>query len=456
MAAVLVFVLVPAVNSSNVADGADVVVYGATPAGIAAAVSATRQGSSVMLIEQHSSVGGMTAGGLGWDDVDCPYCPTESAIPAATVPSRSVYGDSLYSHFAAKVMAHYALVSATALELSMNGTRHEPHVAEQIFISMLKEANVTVLTGWRLSSVSVKDGIVASLTVKPAEREGTAKVVAGRAFVDGTYEGDLLEKAGLPYTIGREDRAKYGELNAGVVFQDNVAHHFLRGSTGEASRAVPAMTWRLCFSTAPTRKLMTAPPENYNRSVYLGYLADVAAKRIESVWNAWSHLRALPPDGSKFDINCNPRPLGFIWAGGRKDEYINATYVRRKELLVELRDITLGLLWFQQHDDAVPAVQRYGQTRAQARFVLLPSIDFVVSIVHDFIGCTIGHFTFGLAYFWVSAGRCTRSMASVLTSFTTMATFHLNYTFAKPGVSLDVLGSRSSLLCPSYPQVGRR
>lgn len=198
------------------ANGADVIVYGATPAGIAAALSAASHGS-VVLIDQQLHVGGMTSSGLGWDDVDCSYCPTESVIPNATTPSRSVYGQSIYSQFAAKVRTHYARVSAHALELSVNGTRHEPHVANQIFVFMLEQANVTVLTGWRLISASVQGQHVASVTVQPVESAGRPQTLAARVFVDGTYEGDLLATAGLRHNVGREGRVEYGELNAGVA-----------------------------------------------------------------------------------------------------------------------------------------------------------------------------------------------------------------------------------------------
>ena len=203
---------------------ADVVVYGATPAGIAAALSAASHGS-VVLIEPQLHVGGMTSSGLGWDDVDCSYCPTESVIPNAITPSKSVYGQSIYSQFAANVRSHYARVSAHALELSVNGTRHEPHVANQIFVSMLEQANVTVLTGWRLSSVNVQGRIVASLTVQPVQGAGRPQTLAARAFVDGSYEGDLLAKAGLPHSIGREGRVEYGELNAGVAIPCSLPIH---------------------------------------------------------------------------------------------------------------------------------------------------------------------------------------------------------------------------------------
>ena len=47
-----------------VVAGADVVVVGGGPAGFAAAVSAARQGSSVILLERHNHLGGLWTGGL--------------------------------------------------------------------------------------------------------------------------------------------------------------------------------------------------------------------------------------------------------------------------------------------------------------------------------------------------------------------------------------------------------
>ena len=50
----------------------DVVVYGATPGGIAAALQATRMGRSVVLLEPSGRIGGLTTGGLGRTDIGDP------------------------------------------------------------------------------------------------------------------------------------------------------------------------------------------------------------------------------------------------------------------------------------------------------------------------------------------------------------------------------------------------
>src|SRR5882762_6528000 len=48
---------------------ADVVVYGATPSGIAAAIEAAHLGKQVFLLEPGQHVGGMTSSGLGTTDM---------------------------------------------------------------------------------------------------------------------------------------------------------------------------------------------------------------------------------------------------------------------------------------------------------------------------------------------------------------------------------------------------
>ena len=47
----------------------DLVIYGATPAGIAAAVQARKMGLEPILIEPTSRIGGLTTGGLGQTDI---------------------------------------------------------------------------------------------------------------------------------------------------------------------------------------------------------------------------------------------------------------------------------------------------------------------------------------------------------------------------------------------------
>src|SRR6056297_2576533 len=47
----------------------DIVIYGGTSAGIAAAIQSSRMGRSVLIIEPSSRIGGLTTGGLGQTDI---------------------------------------------------------------------------------------------------------------------------------------------------------------------------------------------------------------------------------------------------------------------------------------------------------------------------------------------------------------------------------------------------
>src|SRR5690606_11445840 len=87
----------------------------------------------------------------------------------------------------------------------------EPSAASKILGEMAREANVSILTGQRLKSVRKGGARIAALTTESGD------TYVGRVFIDATYEGDLLAMAGVPYRVGREGRAEYGEELAGVV-----------------------------------------------------------------------------------------------------------------------------------------------------------------------------------------------------------------------------------------------
>ena len=70
-AAICSFLVCLSIGGENIRAGEqafDVVVYGATPGGITAAVAAARQRASVVLIEPSRHIGGMVSGGLSATD----------------------------------------------------------------------------------------------------------------------------------------------------------------------------------------------------------------------------------------------------------------------------------------------------------------------------------------------------------------------------------------------------
>jgi hypothetical protein len=168
----------------------DVVVYGATPGGIAAAVAAARQRASVVLIEPARHIGGMVSGGL-----------------SATDYGNPAYIGGLALEFFERAAAKYhdPAKSASLRDKWFS----EPHVAEQTFLEMVHQAGVQLVTQQHLESVACRAHRITSL------RTSDGMVYRGRVFIDATYEGDLMARAGVKYAVGRESRAAYGESLAG-------------------------------------------------------------------------------------------------------------------------------------------------------------------------------------------------------------------------------------------------
>lgn len=340
------------------AERFDVVVYGGTPGGLAAAVTAARLGHRVALIEYHGHLGGMSASGLGKSDIE-----TREAI------------GGLFREFVGRVRQDYVErygESHPNVKLCRDGYYYEPSVAERVFDRMVgAETRLRVYRRHRLAEVMREGRTVIGL--RAINRDTGASVeFRGRIFIDGTYEGDLAAFAGAEYRVGRESRAETHELHAGVVYQDYDTRQFLAGTTGEGDKRVQAYTYRLCLTTDPANSaVLKSPPPDYDRKRYTGYIDDWKAGRMGPprvmkeglgyfgpTFN--TVVRALSiaeiPNG-KTDINMNPRPLGFPFAE-ENYSYPEAGWEERERISTRIRNITLGLLYFLQNDPEIPAEQR--------------------------------------------------------------------------------------------------
>jgi len=353
------------------ADEFDIVVIGGTPGGIAAAVTAARHGRSVALVEYHAHLGGMAASGLGKSDVE-----TKEAI------------GGLWREFVDRVLKHYIKTYGPAHEnvkLCREGYYYEPSVAEKIFDTMVAEQpRIRVFKRHQLATAT-RDGnrVVAAHVIDRAS--GAKRELRGGVFIDATYEGDLLAAAGAAYRLGRESRAEFNELHAGVVYMDYETRTFLPGTTGEGDKRLSAYTYRLCLTKDPANSVpLTGPPAGYDRTRFTGYLDDWRAGRFappkqmkEGIGyyapTFGTVVRALSmadlPNG-KLDVNMNPRPLGFPFTEENYD-YPEADWTKREQISERLRNLTLGLLWFLQNDSEIPA-----EHRQLARQFNLPRDEF--------------------------------------------------------------------------------
>lgn len=165
----------------------DVLVYGGSSAGVMAAYTARMAGRSVLLVEPGRHLGGLASGGLGYTDIGNKYAVTGLGLD-----------------FYSRLGRYYG-----QLETWM----FEPHVAEQVFERYVDRAGVEILYSRRVSSVRKAGAEIRSVRLEyagPTRGAGAPIEVQAREFIDASYEGDLMARAGVSDTVGREANAQGG------------------------------------------------------------------------------------------------------------------------------------------------------------------------------------------------------------------------------------------------------
>ena len=347
-----------ALSSFGAFQNFDVVVYGGTAGGVIAAVSAAREGLKTALLEPGNHLGGMVSGGLSWTDFG---------------KKEVIGGYALEFYY--RVGKHYQM-NRFGNEVSWY---HEPHVAENIFRQMLREAGVTVLEGHRLQE---KNGVrKEGMQITEIHMENGVAFSA-KIFIDSSYEGDLMAQAGVSYTTGRESSAEYGESLAGV--RDRTPkHQFLvdvpaygEGHTllpevsgekllepGSADKKVQAYNYRMCFSDVPSNQTPFPKPQGYDPQRY-----ELLARLIGARTKAEGHAPQLSsflkidliPNG-KTDVN-NQGAFSTDYIGGSYN-YPDADYATRAKIVQDHKDYVGGLLYFLANDPKSPEPLRNEMNR---------------------------------------------------------------------------------------------
>lgn len=354
----------------------DLVIYGGTSAGVVAAVQASKMGKIAVLIEPSQHLGGLSSGGLGATDIGNKRCI-----------------GGLAREFYHRVWRHYQRDSSWTREKreEFQGPGHsgqeetawafEPSVAERIFRDWIEEAKVTLILGERLdfrSGVKKNGQSIASIRME------SGREFVGRMFIDATYEGDLMAKAGVSYTVGREGREAYGEDLNGIQTERAVSHQFIKnidpyrvpgdpqsgllpgiqaeGPTEEfrGDKRVQAYCFRLCATDVPINRLPWPKPKNYDEMRYELLLRNFEAGDLREPW----HPLLMP--NRKTDANNNfavsTDNIGMNYA------YPEADYATRATIVQEHEDYQNGLMWTLANHPRVPAkVREHFQTWGLAK-----------------------------------------------------------------------------------------
>ena len=336
----------------------DVVIYGGTPAGISAGISAAREGASVVIIEPTKWIGGMVTGGLCRSDVG----------------KEKTIGGFPREFFA----------RAAAVKPDTPMWYAEPSVNLATFKTMLEEAGVKVITAQSLKSISKEGARILSLTTNDDT------TYTGKMFVDATYEGDLMAAAKVSYIVGRESSAQYGEALAGyhpmpirprtveVMESDcpsigGTGPSYVHGTPvsipaldaagkpifgvytapnlqpGDADHRTQSYNFRICVTQRPDIMLPFPKPASYDPAKY-----ELLLRLIQAFpgvrFGRLFHIGSV--SNGKYDLNA--QGLFSTDYPGANTEYPDGDAATRARIWQDHVDFTQGMLWFLGHDERVP------------------------------------------------------------------------------------------------------
>lgn len=341
---VLILLVSLAAGSGYCAEKFDVVVYGGTPAGITAAIAASREGASVVLLEQTRHVGGLNTSGLNRDESEH--------------MDRRTFG-GLCKQFIDEAAARSR--KPVKIRGYTGGVRvWQSHIAEKVFLEMLDKGNVQVRFEQLLDRVSRKDGRITELAVQGG------KAYRAKVFIDAAYEGDLMAAAGVSYTLGREARDTYDESLAGVRYLDkkikvspydkdgNLLPGIMPGPAPEefsASEHPICYNIRLNLSTDPNNSVPIEKPDNYDPMQYELLARSLSSGELERIGQVIG-LYTMP--GGKRECNNCQFSIVSMSMPGEQTAWAEAGFQEREKIHKKYRDYTHGLLWFLKTDPRLP------------------------------------------------------------------------------------------------------
>ena len=326
----------------------DICIYGGTSAGVIAAYTAAKAGKSVLLVEPGKHLGGMSSGGLGHTDIGNKYVITGLALD-----------------FYRRVGRHYG---------NFEQWDFEPKVAESVFNQYIQEGKVPVLLSNRITGLAKNHNRITTITLEDPARHVNTTVTA-KVFMDCSYEGDLMARAGVSYVVGREANSTYGETFNGVQLRrghqlpDSISPYRVAGDTtsgllwgvsnsspaanGTGDHKVQAYNYRICLTNVPENRISITKPEGYNVACY-----ELLARMLKQY--PWKNFRegfiwSRMPNG-KTDINnkggFSTDMIGANW------RYPDADYATRDSIIRAHEVYTKGLLYFLGNDQRVPVAIR--------------------------------------------------------------------------------------------------
>ncbi len=346
---------------TSVARASDVVIFGGTPAGIIAALGAAREGATVTVIEPTKWIGGMVTGGLAKSDL-------------GKVETIGGFTKEFFTKAAQRYDGKWMWYA-------------EPQANMAAYQALLAEAKVHVVTGRHLKAVEREGTRITRLVTD----DGTMH--EARVFIDASYEGDLMARAGVSYIVGRESKDQYGESLAGfmpmpvrprtneVMASDcacvgGTGPHYIHGTPGpisardeqghllfgineakaepgSADKLTQSYNFRVIVTKRPDIRLPFPKPAHYEVSHYALLLRLIQAYPMLK-FGRLVHLGEIA--NGKFDLNAQ----GLVSTDypGANFDYPDGDEATRARIWQDHIDYVQGYLWFLANDPRVPQALR--------------------------------------------------------------------------------------------------
>ena len=177
-------------NAPEVASAYDVIVVGGEPEGVAAAVSAARNGLRTLLLEDDGALGGlMTLGKLNFIDM----CEGRDG----TLLTQGIFKE------------FYDAVGGSAFDITE---------AKNAFLTMVtEEPNLTLRLNAKSPQPVLEGQRIAGITVK---ENGQSVTYTAKRVIDATVDADIAAASGVPYTFAGEDIGeKDRQMGVTLVFE---------------------------------------------------------------------------------------------------------------------------------------------------------------------------------------------------------------------------------------------
>lgn len=321
----------------------DVLVVGAGTGGVSAAIAASRNGKSVVILEETPWLGGqLTSQGVS--------APDEHQW-IETVATSS------FASFRRLVREHYSL----GYRLSEKGRSqkylnpgdgwvshmcYEPEVGVEAIDTLLKpgvnSGLVSVFTNADVTSITANKGTVSQVqaVVENADDSSTRSVtIKPKYVIEATLLGDFLEEAGVPFSVGLESQKQTGEEHA---------------YPGEPDpRGVQGFTYCFAVEFRPGEDHTIEKPAMYdffNDKKRYGIGAyPMFTATPEKPWPFWTYRRLVSAE--LFDDKRVPNDIAMInWASNdyHEKDLIGATPEERKQIHYEAKQQSFGFLYWLQ------------------------------------------------------------------------------------------------------------